>query len=502
MKRLINISGKLKDTKGSAIVIAYFVIVVLLGIGASFLLLATNESRMSERQRLTTTAFHIAEAGIERGLYDLRMDFINATGSPSWSDGDINGFSIGPDTTDYYTIPYESTSLNGGSYTVELKNVFVSGDNVWVRSTGTIGGVSHTIRVYVRMVSLSPWDYAIFAGSGASGSMVNGNVDIRGSVLILGNGLEDGDYAIDMGGTAEIVMNNYSTLNATLKAKVPALPTVVFNGETVETLTSVLRVKKGIVGVSGNAEVGQADIPGNSVKETVDGVYTNDGFGGNQGTNNVFSDNGTSTAYDLGDSVVFPSLSDPYPGYASYQAYLKSIAYVPTAEEAATLANLTPSSNFSYGNVNKGSISMDGNGNLTVSGIIYIDNGGNLKMSGKDGILYTGKGSILVTGNAEIATNLLTPGNNSFPTNILGIMTPNNISFTTAQLDVMGVFYAENSIIAQKQTDILGTFVSNYFDMGTNVPAIYQVPQVSNNLPPGMIAQNSRWYMVVGWIKS
>ena len=248
----------LKSEKGSLLLVTYFVIAILLGIGAAFLMLVSSESRVAERQRLTTVAFHIAEAGVEKGMYDLKQDFINASGTPSWSDGDINGYTIGPDTENYYTIPYSSTGLNNGTYTVELKNIIGSSDDIWVRSTGTIGGVSHTISVYVKMVSLSSWEYAIFAGRGASGTMINGVVDIRGSVIVLGDGLEDGDYAIDLGGTAEIVGNNYSTLDADLQAKVPALPTTTFNEETVETLQAELRVKKGLVGVSGSASVGEA----------------------------------------------------------------------------------------------------------------------------------------------------------------------------------------------------------------------------------------------------
>ena len=489
----------LNNNRGSLLLITYFVIVILLGIGASFLLLVTNESRFSERQRLSTVAFHIAEAGIERGLYDLKQDFINASGTASWSDGDVNGYAIGPDTANFYTIPYSSTSFNEGSYVVELRNVLGANDDVWIRSTGTVGGVNHTIKVYVRMISLSPWEYAIFAGAGASGTMINGIVDIRGSVLILGTGLSAGDYAADLGGTAEIVGNNYNGVPAALVDKVPALPTVVYNGETVQTLNAELRVKKGLVGVSGSASVGEADVPGNSTKETVTGVYVTDGFGGNQGTAGVFSDNGTSNAYDLGDAVVFPSLSDPYPGYASYQAYLRANALILTNE----LDAITPTSTFSYSN-GQGSISMDGSGNMTISGIVYVDGNNDLNMatSGADKtITYSGQGSILVTGNAQVDVNLITNGNNSFPNNVLGIMTPNNIEMDAAGLDVMGVFYAENTIKVEKQTDIMGTIVSNYFDMGTNVPAIFQVPDTASSLPDGMIGGDARWYMVVAWFK-
>lgn len=487
------------NERGSMLIISYFVIVVLIGLGAALSTLAVNEGKISERQRLRTVAFNIAEAGLERALYDLRQDFVTATGTPSWADGDINGMTIGPDTANYYAIPYGSTSVNDGSYTVSLMNV-TGQDDVWVRSVGTIDDLSHTIEVYVRMVDISPWGNAIFAGRGASGTMINGNVDIRGSVHILGDALNPGDLAVDLGGTAELVGNNYSTMPAVLQNLVPALPTVNYNGEMVESLGAELRVKSGIVGLSGSSTVGEADIAGNAYKETVDAVYVTDGWGGNQGAASVHSDNGTTSAYDLGDAIEFPSLSDPYLGYATYQDYLKANALVLTNE----LSSVNPGSSFSYSNAN-GSISMDGSGNLTVDGIVYVDGNNDMSLSkqgNNETITYSGKGSLLVTGDVHIQTNLVTSGAESFPTDIIGIMTPNNVNIDASQLDVMGLLYAENTIAVSKQTDLVGTIVSNYFDMGTNVPAIFQVPETVNNMPPGMIGSNAKWYMVVAWIKS
>ena len=63
-------------------------------------------------------------------------------------------------------------------------------------------------------------------------------------------------------------------------------------------------------------------------------------------------------------------------------------------------------------------------------------------------------------------------------------------------------FYAENTVRVQKQTDIVGTIVSNYFNVGTNVPSIYQVPDIINHLPAGLIGQNASWVMkTVSWRK-
>ncbi len=497
---------KIKNHKGSIFVIVLLLIIVFITLGAAFVVLSVSESKVANRERRTYQAFDLAEAGMERALYDLRQDFINSSGSPSWSDGNINSFMIGPNTTDFYSIPYTGTSLNGGSYSVKLKNVTGLTDALWVQSTGVVGDTSQTIQIYAKITNLSPWGNSIFAGAGASGAMIKGNVDINGSVHILGTGLTSSDYAVDLGGTAELIGNNYNGIPATISAKIPALPTTDFNSETVTTLNAVLRVKHGKVGLSGSASVGEANISGNGIKETIDSVYSNDGFGGNQGTNNIHSDNGWSNGYDLGDSVTFPSLNDPYSGYSSYKAYLKAKALVISdAASLSTLANITPNSNFNFTDASKGSIKMDGNGNLTVSGIVYIDGGGSLnlnKAGSNKTINYTGTGSIYVDGSTQVNVNLLTSGNNSFPNNILGIMTPNQITFNEANINVMGLFYAENKIVAAKQTNIAGTIVSNYFDMGTNVPAIFQVPSAANHLPPGLIGQTSSWSMkAVAWQK-
>jgi hypothetical protein len=491
--------GKMKNERGSLLVTAYLIIFMLVSFGAAYMIVSINEARFSERQKMSIKAFHIAEAGIERALFDLRIDFTADTTSPAWNDGTINTFTIGPNTASFYAIPYVSTVLGDGSYTVRLQNIAGQGDEIWIQSTATVGDATQSLLVYVRMINISPWNNAIFAGAGASGATVNGNVNIRGSVHILGTGLASTDYAVDLGGTADLIGNNYNGLDASLLAKVPTLPTTTFGGETVSTLDASLRVKRGIIGLSGSATAGDVNVAGNSVKETITGSYVTDGYGGSQGTTNVNSDNGWSNSYDLGDSVTFPSLSDPYGAHASYQAYLRANALVLTTE----LSSITPTSSFSYSDAN-GSISMDGSGNMTISGIVYVDGSNNLAMNkvGSDKtITYSGTGSILVTGDASINVNLVTSGASSFPTNVMGIMTPNTISMTEAGTDVMGLFYAEDQVTVSRQTDIMGTIVSNYFDMGTNVPSIFQVPETVNNLPPGIIGSDvAMWSLdIVSW---
>ena len=506
---------RLRNKQGSLLVMTLLLMVVLLTLGAAYMAVSVNASRVAERQRRTALAFQIAEAGIHQALYDLREDFIGDLSSPSWTDTKIHDYDLDfatatPDADGFFDFPYASTTLNGGTYEVRVTPAGSQG--MWVRSTGRMGDASQTIQVYAKISQVSPWDNAIFAGEGADSAggktIISGCVNIRGSVHILGSGLESTDLAVELGGTAELIGNSYDVMPSSLRARVPALETTVVNGETVETLHAVLRVKRGIVSLDGASSVGLPDNPGNNFKEMVDAVYSTDGFAGNSGVANVHSDNGWSNAYDLGDTVTFPSLNDPYEGYATYKAYLHDHALVISdPADLAKLASVTSGSSFTLSDAN-GSISMDGAGHLSIDGIVYID-GGDLNITGKNDVIYTGRGSIYVTGNVAVDTNLVTPaGQVNFPynpstgqENIIGIMTPGNILLgTSAQLDIMGLFYAGETVTTNKQTDIVGTLVANSFDMTGQVPNIFQVPATVNYLPPGMIGSTSGWQMtVVSW---
>ncbi|PIU42158.1 MAG: hypothetical protein COS99_01715 [Candidatus Omnitrophica bacterium CG07_land_8_20_14_0_80_42_15] len=492
--------------RGFAFIMVLIFILALGLAGASFMVISSSEIIMTRMQNDSTKAFYLANAGIESGLYALLQDFNSGGGSPSWRDGDIDGIACGPNSASFYTL-YGSTNLGEGSYTISLKNT-ANNDEIFVRATGTCGDNSRSIEVYVKAYNVSPWNNAIFGGAGTGGMLINGNVSIAGSVHILGTGIADTDFAMNMSGSAGI-QNNYDGIPASLSSRIPACPTVDFGGENIQSLGATLRVKNGIVGLSGTADAGGTDVPGNSYKETLDGVYVTDGYGGNKGAANVYSDNGSSNPYDLGDSISFPSLNDSYtepggPTYTTYKDYLKANALViSNAAQLAALGSLTPTSNFSYTD-GANSISMNGSGAMTISGIVYIQ-GGDLGMN-KSGsnktITYTGIGSILVEGDADasdgatqVNVNLLT--SNTFPTSsALGVMSVGKITFDAANIDVIGAFYSQERINVAKQTNVGGTLVSNLIDMGSNVPSVYQVPALYTNLPPGMIGAGNSWIVV------
>ncbi len=400
--------------------------------------------------------------------------------------------------------------------------------------------VTRRVEAVYGATDVNVWNNAIFAGAGASGGVVQGNVNIGGSVHILGDNLLAGgiaiEDAIDLSGNT-LLQNNYNGVPYFLEARVPALPTVVVGNKTVETLHAKLRVKHGLVGMSGNSRIGEYYSPWDNAKDQVDGTYVTDGWTGNKTTadggrgipTSVYSDNGWSALYDLGDKVPFPQLSDPWLDPATGAKVTRSSTGLPyTQEEYFTEVLLADPANPTDG-IYTGNITLNTGGTafywnattntmltgaaalaaapaatddylkfnpatdtLKVNGQIKIN--GTLSLTGGT-IYYSGRCAILATGNVSIDTSLLSCNNgvpsnytNSFPVNnCLGIMTKANMSLgTSSQLDMLGAFYAAGTISMAKQTNLMGTIVATYFDIGNQVPNIFQVPTLASNLPLGM----------------
>jgi len=488
-----------------------------------------------KRASYCTKAFYAAEAGLETGIKLLTDDlYYTPEGTKaSWDDNVFYGKTeniqvqtrkyMNPNNAhyddDFYPLVAETDYAFDGNgslkstYQISLSNVPGYPYRIWVKSTGSYyrGNESGTgfileaersILTFLEAKNISPWSNAIFAGEGASGKVINGNVDIRGSVHLLATSLGSADIAMDMSGSGS-VKNNYSGIPLELGSRIPSIQRL-YDGELMDSLEAEVRIQHGKLGLSGSSRVGEPDVPGNGLKETVDGAYIPDGYTGNQAPNfEVYSDNGQNNQYDLSEfDIPFPRMSEPYGGYPTYLDYLRNrdeALVISDPDALNQLGNIDPRSVFSYSG-NGSEISMDGSGHLTIRGIVVVEGDVDLdKYYEKtkivaDTIEYEGRGVLASAHNAFIKCNLITRGFSTYPkVDILGVMAADRIEFDRAGLEVMGVFYGGNKIVSKKQTSVAGTFFSPYFDMGSNVPSIYQVPDVVHNLPPGMIGNFRLW---------
>ena len=303
------------------------------------------------------------------------------------------------------------------------------------------------------------------------------------------------------------VGNNYSGIPNGLQTLIPMPPMI--NG--VASLGAEVRVEHGMVGVSGSATIGDSHLmDGGLSKSNIDGSYVNDGYTGNQGASSVYSDNGTSNQYDLTSMPLnFPVVSG-----VGAQTYTDSNGVSwPTEENYLDTKSLTISVNTILANTTAFSFGPDANGNqisftpgqsgkpgvLNITGLVRVV--GNLQLGGTNSNLsYTGSGTIYATGDINVDGNLLPAAGQVFPTTArIGLVAKGNMNLSTgsgsSQIMMAGAFYAQGTIKSAKQNQIAGTFVSNSFDMGTNVPSIYQVPSLTSNMPPAMPG-DKRYYML------
>lgn len=417
-------------------------------------------------------------------------------------------------------------------------------DIVSIHTAARTRGTRRRLDVVCKRVDVNVWRNAIFAGNGQGGRLINGNVSIHGSVHLLGDDLPAGGLAInaiDLSGTS-LISNNYTGMPGDLAQRIPPLLVREYGGEDASTLEAVLRVKQGLVSMSGNSRIGLAQVAGSGVRNPMDAIYVTDGWTGNSVINDggrgiptrVWSDNGHENRYDLGDLVPFPTLADDWRepdgslvmnpdtnSWYTHEDYFTEVLLADpdvkddgiyngnitidarnsphyywnaTTEEEMTGAEAlaaTPDADDDFIKYNADTKVFTMNGQIRINGELTFTGQG-----GDRTIHYSGRAAFLVDGNVNIDANLLSCNNgdpadttNSFPVNnAIGIMSYHDmIVGESSQLSIMGAFYAEGTIQTRRQTNVLGTFVANYFDMGTNVPNIYQVPTLADNLPYGMI---------------
>lgn len=522
------------EEKGSALLLALIIMVMLTLVFVAAITTSVTDMDISKNIKEKTSSFYVAEAGLEYGMGVLKSN-------PNMLNNDSLMMLINA-----------NPNLGNGIYSVDVTGTV---PYKTLTSTGNSSEGETQVQVIVKRKRnpLNIWNNIVFAGVGQAGQSIAGNVKFHGPVHILGegepftdsngngqwdqadtyddlngdgnwdpgepllndwdgdgewddaepytdsngNGTYDGaltsfDLAYEATGVAGIY-NNYTGINSTLSSRLPSLETTIFNGEVVYTMDAELRVKHGQVSLSGSATVGQSNVSGDSDKETMDGCYVTDGYTGNQGANNVYSDNGTSQGYDLGDGLSMPNLNDPYTDpntgytYSSYMNYLYSNSLVINGD-----ITLKPGVEFSAQSNSYGSIYLDNNGNLQISGIVYVT--GNINIEAGTGgkrntpILFDGVGTLVSANDININTHVLSQG--MFPTDdVIGFISKKNLNIGTgagaAQLNIMGAFYAQEKIYNQKQNQLAGAMVSNFFDI-FNVPDLFHVPSLVDNLPPGM----------------
>ena len=207
---------RIRKDDGSALIIALLIMLMLTLIFAAAVTTSVTDIDIAKNQKERTLAFYTAEAGLQLAIGVLRTNFneLNNDTLESWINvnpviGD-GSFSVGVAGMS----PFKTLTSNGFNRD---------------------GEAIVQVTVKRKRSPVNIWDNIVFAGSGQAGGVINGNVNMHGSVHILGDDLNEGDVAMEMGGAGNI-HNNYSGINAALSSRLPSLDTTPFNGEVVSTL--------------------------------------------------------------------------------------------------------------------------------------------------------------------------------------------------------------------------------------------------------------------------
>ncbi|UCB51937.1 MAG: hypothetical protein JSV10_08090, partial [Candidatus Zixiibacteriota bacterium] len=185
---------RFRNDHGSALLMALLIMLMLTLIFAAAVTTSVTDIDIAKNQKERTMAFYTAEAGLQLALGVLRTNFneLDNDTLEAW----INA----------------SSAIGDGNFSVG-----VAGTSPFKTLTSTgfdrDGEAALQVTVKRKRSPLNIWDNIIFAGRGQMGGVINGNVNLHGSVHILGDNLNDGDIAMEMSGSGN-VHNNYTGITA------------------------------------------------------------------------------------------------------------------------------------------------------------------------------------------------------------------------------------------------------------------------------------------------
>jgi hypothetical protein len=530
--------------RGTALVMALFLITILTVIGTMVLNTSIVEIKMAQNQKISSQVFFAAEAGLERLLLMHIKDFELDSGanSPwandsyvSWAESvttvvmsGSESFNADTRSMDMYIDGNDSNlkklTLGGGhtvnNCTFDLYKYIVDATEVYIMSRATGSGGMAAVEYHLMVDNAAPYDNAIFTDSGISGHF-QGSVNVAGSIYSRGDLHMGANVHISNSYDPPIAGNAWDT-NATIQSIL----------EEVEDLDAKIRVNDGELTVgSASTQIGYAGTNG-----AIEGIYADGGFDdGGYGTTHYY-DEYQNEVPDLDMPSILDGLNDYFgastittciasEGYSGDDSAIAASLYADWAETGGCFTTST-------GYVYDGDLTLDKNtasfaftdslgngiiyvappggegmGELTIQGTVVINGDFTFGDNKLDGLDYTATGiddgsgsdaadgaTLFVNGdfNAEgefypsdgYLKGDLYPGTNDI--NSLGVVVTDDVDFTGHNDDVIaGFFFIDDTVYFTKQVKFAGTVIAGGVDF-TQVPDVFQVPNLSNYLPPGV----------------
>jgi hypothetical protein len=537
------------DESGIALVIALVVLLALTVLGISSMTTSTLDIQMSGNERRAAEALNLADAGVERGVHDLLYDYKHDPGIDRWANNNFYKLSLttgaqvtntlagnfgdfDADIPSQFGTPFSASNIGGnpgnavapygvedlgsGKYRVLILRDASKPDEVYFRSYAEHStGARKIIQVHLKMNKIDVWQNAVFAGRGSASAAITGNINVAGSVHVLGTG-DINEYTISGNagvfngyngmGVSKGGTSNFTTADLVGRIDLTTLDTVTIAGSEVYTLNSEFRAKNVNVTVSGAGTIGDAgggggldpgiaSYAGLNFKSLMDGIYANEGITGSSYYADNKEEDGTVPDYDLGDKIQMPSFEDPYIDDAgttwdTYQDYIETESLTMDKNAAC---NLIPgvTSAFINGDSNDDGVCTEADGNcvkwdpgtgskdstIEIAGRVKFDSTcGNTEFQigeGNDVITYKGKGLIYGGKDMLIRGSLVTDdagGDKFIRDSLMGLLTPGNMKAAEGGGDanaiIMAGIFASEMFSTENPSQIIGTVVSDLFCLG------------------------------------
>jgi hypothetical protein len=163
------ITKYIRNDRGMAIAVALAILLMLGLIGVAVIRTSVTDMDISKAMTDRTKAFYVADGGLALALGTMRD----------------NAKVVAVDSV--LALVNADTMLGDGHFTISMTNTYPIRT---VTSAGfdSEGEAAVAVDVRHRRNPINPWNNVIFAGVGQAGKGIAGNVDMHGSVHILGEG--------------------------------------------------------------------------------------------------------------------------------------------------------------------------------------------------------------------------------------------------------------------------------------------------------------------------
>ena len=460
MKKII---GILRNETGSALFIALGAILILTVLSIGVMAIAQYDIKASGRTKKSTQALHVAEAGIDKALWELKQ-----LGTVSSS------FEV---TTSLGTATVSSTQDAQEQY-------------LWtITSTGEAsGGVERIIKV--KVFNLSYWNMIMAAESlTAGGGGLNGTTSIDGPFYVRGN--------LDLGGGAELTGGPLFVKDGIMDLTTSACAVGT------ESEPIPLYLEQGMTGhidvvhySSLSYDTPNISLPDFGQADMQDLLYEarDQSIDNNKGYAEVAADE------SISDSRKYSGVSSGY--YKVVDNNTEVTSPLGTGVHSLTIDSSTPS----FGDPGTEASPEDdfawdlSTKTLTIRGTVYVD--GPVTVS--TDIEYQGNGAIIANGDITIENDI--EAADTFPaSSCLGLISPGTIyidnptSNSSLTPNLEAAIFGLQAVIIQKTICIKGSILTQNLEFAHPNGHLLTATDLPGYLPEAMPGSTENLTLVTGW---